>query len=676
MSGVLLQDVEKDRKVIGYWSKSFHKAQINWSALVKEARAVLEAMLHYKVFILGAKTILYCDHKPLKSFLERETKNSMVNRWSMELQEFDVEVRWVDTDNNISDCLSRLVEHDLYRKHDEIGSDFPEGGQGKEKQDNQESAEEALPAAPMKLQTTLVLNVHKGITSCEAELWDTEKFKPIQAKDRYVQRITKELGKGRQDMPFAIHDGILYKKGILKTPEMVHKKQSDRLDRLKRRTDAGLGLDAVELNGPDLLALVIPKCLVPTVLVNTHVELCHPGRKRMFQALENRVYWKGMRKDITTYTKECNACQLKNCKASTFSNQGSSIPSRPMKTVAVDLWSCSYGTALTAMDLFSMYPFLVFLEDKTSETAARALTEILSGIRTPKKILSDNGKEFVGKEFQGLLKNRGIKWVEIPPYSPRHNGTLERFHRYLNQCLRTSLGMSNTKNEDWQWKGACLAALEAYRKTPHTSTGESPLFLAFAQEPRYTIDHLLPTKPREIWNDSTGRLNLDQLAYAQTLARKNAVLARLRHQDIKPEKDPVFQAGDRVYKQNMTATKLQPRWLDGYRIVKMETERTAILAKEGSEILEKVNVRHLKKKTPVAELLANSKGCPKLYFRLDDLPDLNWPAIDVPFPTEKEKQAAKEAVHRTPDIPTVTRNSNRDVTPRKRRKPARYGDYI
>ena len=228
------------------------------------------------------------------------------------------------------------------------------------------------------------------------------------------------------------------------------------------------------------LALVVPKCLVPTVLVNTHLELCHPGTKRLHQALKNKVYWKGIRKDITTYTRECLSCQLKTAKPLQFSNLGGPIPSAPMQRLAVDLWSCSFGTTLTVMDMFSMYPFIVFLPDKTSCSVARAFTEVLAAITMPKQVLSDNGKEFVGKDFQDLLKKRHIEWIEIPPYSPRHNGVLERFHKFLNQCLRSSLSYSNNDRDEWHWKGACLAAVEAYRKTPHTATGEAPIFLAFA----------------------------------------------------------------------------------------------------------------------------------------------------------------------------------------------------
>ena len=57
MSAVLLQeDKEGQKRPIGYWSKSFAGSQLNWSALVKEARAVFEAVHHYAVYIKGCKT--------------------------------------------------------------------------------------------------------------------------------------------------------------------------------------------------------------------------------------------------------------------------------------------------------------------------------------------------------------------------------------------------------------------------------------------------------------------------------------------------------------------------------------------------------------------------------------------------------------------------------------------
>lgn len=64
----------------------------------------------------------------------------------------------------------------------------------------------------------------------------------------------------------------------------------------------------------------------------------------------------------------------------------------------------------------------------------RALSFFFSlyGIRF-EKIMSDNGSEFVGKEFQFLLNQLNIKHVRIPPYHPQTNGKIEAFWKILHR---------------------------------------------------------------------------------------------------------------------------------------------------------------------------------------------------------------------------------------------------
>jgi len=94
MSAVLMQKVTpcsdparqntvENCKPIRYWSKVFKGSQISWAPLVKEARAVYEAILHYSNIITCSKVFLRCDHKPLQNFLHARMKNDMVNRWSI-----------------------------------------------------------------------------------------------------------------------------------------------------------------------------------------------------------------------------------------------------------------------------------------------------------------------------------------------------------------------------------------------------------------------------------------------------------------------------------------------------------------------------------------------------------------------------------------------------------------
>ncbi len=57
---------------IGYWLKSFKGSQRNWAALVKEARAVKEAVEHFMVFIKGCPVTLHCDHNLSSAFLKHK----------------------------------------------------------------------------------------------------------------------------------------------------------------------------------------------------------------------------------------------------------------------------------------------------------------------------------------------------------------------------------------------------------------------------------------------------------------------------------------------------------------------------------------------------------------------------------------------------------------------------
>ncbi|MGF1583285.1 MAG: transposase [Gemmataceae bacterium] len=52
-------------------------------------------------------------------------------------------------------------------------------------------------------------------------------------------------------------------------------------------------------------------------------------------------------------------------------------------------------------------------------------------------IISDNGPQFVAKDFKEFLRVCGMSHVRTSPYYPQSNGKIERFHRTLkSECLR------------------------------------------------------------------------------------------------------------------------------------------------------------------------------------------------------------------------------------------------
>jgi putative transposase len=54
------------------------------------------------------------------------------------------------------------------------------------------------------------------------------------------------------------------------------------------------------------------------------------------------------------------------------------------------------------------------------------------------RIISDNGPQFVAKEFKEFIRICGMTHVRTSPYYPQSNGKIERFHKTIKgDCIRT-----------------------------------------------------------------------------------------------------------------------------------------------------------------------------------------------------------------------------------------------
>lgn len=53
------------------------------------------------------------------------------------------------------------------------------------------------------------------------------------------------------------------------------------------------------------------------------------------------------------------------------------------------------------------------------------------------RIITDNGKQFTGREFKELIRLHGMTHVTTSPYYPQSNGKIERFHKTIKgECIR------------------------------------------------------------------------------------------------------------------------------------------------------------------------------------------------------------------------------------------------
>lgn len=88
--------------------------------------------------------------------------------------------------------------------------------------------------------------------------------------------------------------------------------------------------------------------------------------------------------------------------------------------------------------------------------------------RCPVKLLSDNGKEFVGSHFRNMLERYNITHVLTTPNHPASNGLVERVNRTLLELLRIQAEQVET------WLEVLPRTIMIYNSTYHAALSCSP----------------------------------------------------------------------------------------------------------------------------------------------------------------------------------------------------------
>ena len=98
---------------VAFVSGLFRGSQLNWATLMKEAFAIYMSVKKLSVYLTDAQILVRSDHKPLEKFLQKNTLNSKVNNWVIELEAFNIQFDYIKGSSNIlADTLSRLIAID------------------------------------------------------------------------------------------------------------------------------------------------------------------------------------------------------------------------------------------------------------------------------------------------------------------------------------------------------------------------------------------------------------------------------------------------------------------------------------------------------------------------------------------------------------------------------------
>ena len=269
--------------LVVFVSGLFRGSQLNWAALMKEAFAIYMSVKKLLFYLTDAQILLRSDHKPLEKFLLKNTLNSKVNNWAMELEAFNIQFDYIKGSNNIlADTLSRLIsiDPDTPATPEEPGYEFGY------------AIFEEFPKV-----TTKTYEVNEVIVGTNTEIFknDPELQNSLQCIENPIapQKLQKLQ---QQDTNIEI---------------LKCKLLNNRLDKEYYSLDENELLMRKVINGGhEFRAIYLPSVLIFQVLRTAHDDLGHNGFPRTYAAIKRVFFWKGMKEDIRKHCKTCATCQL------------------------------------------------------------------------------------------------------------------------------------------------------------------------------------------------------------------------------------------------------------------------------------------------------------------------------------------------------------------------------
>lgn len=166
---------------------------------------------------------------------------------------------------------------------------------------------------------------------------------------------------------------------------------------------------------------------------------------------------------------QCEACIKGKIHRTAMPNSATHRASKILELVHSDVCGPMNTTSLggakyfvTFIDDYSRFTVVKLMKAKSEVIehfiAYRNWAENITNQRI-KVLRSDNGDEYVSKEFDQLLSQSGISRQKSPPYTPEHNGVAERANRTIVECARSMLHGADLDHSFWgSGNDCCLSS--------------------------------------------------------------------------------------------------------------------------------------------------------------------------------------------------------------------------
>ena len=305
----------------------------------------------------------------------------------------------------------------------------------------------------------------------------------------------------------------------------------------------------------------------------------HLGIKKTLSRVRQRFYWPGLDSDVKSYIAGCTACmKRKDPNPTKRAPMGIVRSGYPMERMAIDILGELPQThngnkyILVISDYFTKWTESLPMPNMVACTVAKLLVEnVFCRFGIPRKLHSDQGRQFESKLFQEMCKLLDIDKTRTTPYHPQSDGMVERFNRTLVTMLSAYV---DDNHKDWDEHLPYV--MMAYRSTDHETTGMSPNKLMFGREVSTPLDLMfeIPPPVKQIPNHQWVWELQERIESAHAIVRQYTQQSMHRQKLIHDTRISYerFNIGDQVLvffpvKKICTSSKLTQFWKGPFKII-------------------------------------------------------------------------------------------------------------
>ena len=369
----------------------------------------------------------------------------------------------------------------------------------------------------------------------------------------------------------------------------------------------------------------------------------HLGGQALWRLFSDRYSHKAGRRICIEVAQSCPQCQRGSDYGHHQKTTGTIESKGPWDTLSVDIVGplpadSRHEFIIVFVDCYSRFTVLVPASNHTADTVSEALLRhVVPYFGTPRRLLSDRGREFVSEVWQKLTTTLGIQRVLTSPYHPEGNSINERSHRTMNNMLRARL-LKDLPSRKWVAEiPGIMLALNAMVHEPH---GFSASMIATGRE---------PSLPPDVDNEACASPSTaDPVAYVDMVRQRLALTHQQMTSPPAPETHSPYHEGDLIFVMTTPperTNKLTPRWKGPFEVKRVPN--TYQVTYEDGMVWRTVHVNHVK-----------PAKAPPGGFPVPTAP----PASDIP----PQRYSSRNLSWRKPPPPqpaTLTRGSPPPATP-------------